>query len=89
MSIKTKIAALAIASLTATGSIASTVTPAEAHGIHPGWAIGAGLVGAAVVGSTIAASSPYPYYDGYYHRCAWVPRYDAFGTYLGRVRSCY
>ena len=55
MSIKTRFAAVVLAALAATGSIASTTTPAEAHGFHPGWGIGAGLIGAAVVGSAIAA----------------------------------
>ena len=87
MSIKTRIAAFALAALAATGSVASTTTPAEAHGFYPGWAIGAGLVGAAVVGSAIAASNPYPYY-GYRH-CGWVRQFDAYGNYIGTVRSCY
>jgi hypothetical protein len=87
MSIKTKIAVLAVAALAVTGSIASTTTAAEAHGFHHGWGIGAGLVGAAVVGSAIAASNPY-YYDGYPH-CGWVRQFDAFGRYIGTVRSCY
>jgi hypothetical protein len=86
MSLKTKIAALAFAAIAATGSVASTVTPAEAHGFHPGWGIGAGIVGAAVVGSAIAASNPYPYY---YHRCGFVRQFDAFGNYIGTVRTCY
>jgi hypothetical protein len=86
MSIKTKIAALAVAALAVTGSIASTATPAAAHGFHPGWGLGAGLVGAAVVGSAIAASNPYPY--GYQH-CGWVRQFDGFGHYVGTVRSCY
>ncbi|HZR88859.1 MAG TPA: hypothetical protein VFB02_18770 [Bradyrhizobium sp.] len=86
MSLKTKIAALAVAALAVTGSVASTVTPAEAHGFHPGWGIGAGLVGAAVVGSAIAASNPY-YYG--YHRCGFVRQYDAFGNYIGTIRTCY
>jgi len=85
MSIKTRIAALAVAALAATGSIASTTTAAEAHGFHPGFAIGAGLIGAAVVGGAIAASHPYPYYA----RCGWVRRYDAYGRYIGRVNTCY
>ena len=70
MSIKTKIAALALATLAVTGSMASITTTAEAKGLGLGWGIGAGLIGAAVVGSAIAAN------DGYYYdvdrRCGWV-----------------
>jgi hypothetical protein len=83
MTIKTKIAALAVAALAATGSIASTTTSAEAHGFHHGWGIGAGLVGAAIVGSAIAATT-YPTYG-----CGWVRQYDAFGRYIGKVNTCY
>jgi hypothetical protein len=87
MSIKSKIAALALATLAVTGSIASTTTAAEAHGFGHGWGFGAGLVGAAIVGSAIAASND-GYYDGY-RRCGWVRQFDAYGNYIGRVRSCY
>jgi hypothetical protein len=86
MSIKSKIAALALAALAVTGSIAST-TKAEAHGFGLGWGLGAGLVGAAVVGSTIAAGNNGYYYDGY-RRCGWVRQFDAYGNYVGRVRTC-
>ncbi|MGJ4939876.1 hypothetical protein ACQR1W_04830 [Bradyrhizobium sp. HKCCYLS1011] len=88
MSIKTKLAAITLAALAVTGSIAATATPAEAHGFHHhwGWGVGAGLIGAAVVGSAIAAEDGY-YYTGYRH-CRWVPQYDAFGRYIGRVRAC-
>lgn len=85
MTIKTKIAAIALATLAVTGSIASTTTAAEAHGFHRGFGIGAGLIGAAIVGGAIAASDPY-YYG---HRCGWSPRYNAFGQYVGNVRTCY
>jgi hypothetical protein len=85
MSIKTRIAALALATLTATGTIASTTTQAEARG--RGWGIGAGLLGAAVVGSAIAARNDGYYYGGY-RRCGWVRQFDAFGNYVGRVRTC-
>jgi len=71
MSIKTKIAALALATLAVTGSMASTTTSAEARGL--GWGIGAGLVGAAIVGSAIAANDG-TYYGGY-RRCGWVRLY--------------
>jgi len=84
MSIKTRIAALVLATLAVTGSIAST-TQAEAKGL--GWGIGAGLVGAAVVGSAIAASND-GYYGYGYRRCGWVRQFDAYGNYMGRVRTC-
>jgi hypothetical protein len=86
MSIKSKIAALALAALAVTGSIAST-TKAEAHGFGLGWGLGAGLVGAAVVGSAIAAGNDGYYYNGY-RRCGWVRQFDAYGNYIGRVRTC-
>jgi len=91
MSIKTKFAALTVAAVVAAGSFASTTTPAEAHGFHPGWALGAGLVGAAIVGSAVAATTaPYPYYYGYGDRhCGWVRQFDAFGRYIGSVNTCY
>jgi hypothetical protein len=85
MSIKTKIAALTLAALAVIGTIASSTTQAEARG--RGWGIGAGLVGAAVVGSAIAASNGGYYYGGY-RRCGWVRQFDAFGNYIGRVRTC-
>jgi hypothetical protein len=85
MSIKTRIAALALATLAVTGSIASSTIQAEAKGL--GWGIGAGLLGAAVVGSAIAAGNDGYYYDGY-RRCGWVRQFDAYGNYMGRVRTC-
>jgi hypothetical protein len=84
MSIQSRIAALALATLAVAGSVAST-TQAEARGL--GWGIGAGLVGAAVVGSAIAAGNN-GYYDGGYRRCGWVRQFDAYGNYIGRVRTC-
>ncbi|MCP1910898.1 hypothetical protein J2R96_003378 [Bradyrhizobium elkanii] len=85
MSIKTKFAALT--ALAVTGTIASTTSQAEAKPYGWGWGVGAGLVGAAVVGSAIAASDGY-YYGGGYRRCGWVRQFDAYGNYIGRVRSC-
>jgi hypothetical protein len=86
MSIKTRIAAFALATLAVTGGLASTTTEAQAGGSGLGWGIGAGLVGAAVVGSAIAANNG-PYYGGY-RRCGWVRQFDAYGNYLGLVRAC-
>ena len=85
MSIKTRIAALALAALAVTGTIAST-TQAQAKPIGWGWGVGAGLVGAAIVGSAIAASND-GYYDGY-RRCGFVRQFDAYGNYIGTIRSC-
>jgi hypothetical protein len=81
MSIKTKIAALAIAALAATGSIASTTPSAQAHGFHHGFGLGAGLLGAAIVGTAIAATTQ--------PHCGWVRQFDAFGRYVGSVNTCY
>lgn len=87
MSIKTRIAAAALAVLAVTGTIVSTTSQAQAK--PPGWVfgVGAGIATAAVVGSAIAASND-PYYYGY-RRCGWVAQYNAFGQYVGRVRTCY
>ena len=85
MSIKTKFAALALATLAVTGAIASSTQQAEAKGL--GWGIGAGLVGAAIVGSAIAASNDGYYYNGY-RDCGYVRQFDAYGNYIGRVRTC-
>jgi hypothetical protein len=90
MTIKTKIAALAVAALTITGSIVSTTTGAQAGGggggggFHHGWGFGGALLGAAIVGSAIAASTQGPDY-----RSCYVRQYDAFGRYIGTRNVCY
>jgi hypothetical protein len=86
MSIKTRIAAVALAALTLTGSVVATTSQAEAKPLGWGYGVGAGIATAAIVGSAIAASND-PYYG--YHRCGWVAQYNAFGQYVGRVRTCY
>jgi hypothetical protein len=86
MSIKTKLAALALSDLAVTATVASTTTQAEARPFGLGWGIGAGIVGAAIVGSAIAANDGY-YYG--YHRCGFVRHFDAYGNYLGTTRTCY
>jgi hypothetical protein len=86
MSIKTTIAAFALTALVATGTFASSTHQADAKPFGPGWGVGAGIVGAAIVGSAIAASND-GYYDGY-RRCSWVRQFDAYGNYMGRVRTC-
>ncbi len=86
MSIKTKIATLALATLAVAGSLAITTTKAEAYKFKP-WHVGAGLATAAVVGTAIAASNGPVYYPGY-RRCDVLPRYDGLGNYLYSVRVC-
>ncbi|MDP3074328.1 hypothetical protein [Bradyrhizobium sp.] len=83
MSIKTKIAALALAALAVTGGIASTTTEAQAG---PKW-VGPAIFGAAVIGTAIAASSSGYYHDDY-RRCGFVRQFDAYGNYMGRIRTC-
>jgi hypothetical protein len=87
MSIKTKIAAVALAALAITGSVVSTTSRAQAKPLGWGWGVGAGIATAAIVGTAIAASND-PYYYGY-PRCGWIAQYNAFGQYIGRVRTCY
>lgn len=87
MSIKTKLAAVALAALTVTAGVASTTSTAQAKPLGWGWGVGAGIATAAIVGTAIAASNQPYYYD--YHRCGWSPRYNAFGQYVGSVRTCY
>ncbi len=88
MSIKTKFAAVALATLAIAGSIATTTSQANAKPLGWGWGVGAGIATAAVVGTAIAASNQ-PYYYGGYHHCGWSARYNAFGQYVGSVRTCY
>lgn len=86
MSIKTKIAALALATLTVAASLATT-GKAEAYTLKP-WHIGAGIATAAIVGTAVAASAGGPVYYTDYRRCSWVPRYNMFNQYMGSVRVC-
>jgi len=86
MSIKTKIAALALAAVALTGSIAAT-TKAEAYPINNWGLFGAGLATAAIVGTAVAASNGPVYYTTY-RRCGWAPRYNVFNQYVGSVRVC-
>ncbi|MDN3276074.1 hypothetical protein QWJ07_17555 [Frankia sp. RB7] len=87
MSIKTKIAAVALAALTLTAGVASTISTAQAKPLGWGFGVGAGIATAAIVGTAIAASNQ-PYYNGY-HRCGWVAQYNAYGQFVGNVRTCY
>jgi hypothetical protein len=87
MSIRTKLAVFALAVLATTGAIAATTGQAQAKGPGLGLGIAAGIVGAAVVGGAIAANEERSYDYGY-RRCGWVRQFDAYGNYIGRVRTC-
>jgi hypothetical protein len=90
MSIKTKFAAVAIATLTIVGGIAASTQSANAgwkhhhgwHGAGYGFAAGA-LIGAAAAGAY--ASGPV-YVSGY--NCRWVRQYNQFGQYMGKTKVC-
>lgn len=84
MSIKTQIAAFAVAGIALSGGLAATTQQAQAG--HHGVGIGLGIATGALVGAAIASGA---YADGYaYRRCGWVRQYDAYGHYIGRVRTC-
>ena len=92
MSIKTKIAALAVAALVVTGGVAASTQTAFAGGGgggggNPGLGLGVGLATGLFVGSAIAASQPS--YLGYpVRRCWWQPQYNVFHQYMGSARVC-
>ena len=77
-----------LAALAVTGTIATTTTQAEAKPYGWGWASELAFLGAAIVGTAIAASND-GYYDDGNRRCGWVRQYDAYGNFMGRERTCY
>jgi hypothetical protein len=84
MSIKTKIAAVALTALALTGGIATTTQEAQAG--YKGAGIGVGIAAGALFGAALASNA---YGDGYgYRRCGWVRQFDAYGNYVGRIRTC-
>lgn len=88
MSIKTKIAAIAIAAAALTGGLASTAEAGPYWHPHHHWgpAVGFGLVAGTLAGAAIANSYAQPVVYGV--RCRLVRQYDEFGNYLGRTRVC-
>lgn len=88
MSIKTRIAALAVAAVALTGGIAASTQQAHAGKFHHHHGVGIGVGLAA--GALFAAAASNAYAGDYYgyRRCGWVRQFDAYGNYIGRVRSC-
>lgn len=89
MSIKTRITALAVAAVALTGGVAATTQEAHAGKFHHHHGVGIGVGLAA--GALFAAAASNAYAGDYYgyRRCGWVRQFDAYGNYIGRVRSCY
>ncbi len=85
MSLKTKIAAVAVAALVVTGGIAATSNEAQAG--YKGAGIGLGIAAGVLTGAAIASGAGYGYGYGYRH-CGWVRQYNAYGYYIGRVNTC-
>lgn len=90
MSVRSRFSVVAFVTVVAMSALATTNANAfpppppgpgpggPGFGPHPGF--GPGLLGAAVIGSAIAASQNYG--------CGWVRQYDAYGNFAGRVRVC-
>ncbi len=90
MSIKSKLAALAVTAVVAVGAIAATSPANAGPGFPkgPGVGLGVGLATGLIVGSAIAASQP-SYAVGYpVRRCWWQPEYNVFHQYVGSARVC-
>lgn len=83
MNTKTFTAALTALTIAATFALPSN----EAQARGRGFAIGAGILGAAIVGSAIAAHSQ-PVYVGGYRSCRWVANYDRWGNFVGNSKVC-
>jgi hypothetical protein len=85
MSIKSKIATIAIAALAVT-SLAVGSASAKPK-FHP---VTGALIGAAVVGTAIAASQPHYIVHRPHRHCFMKPARDVWGNYLGYyVRQCH
>jgi hypothetical protein len=90
MSIKTRIAAFTLGALVATGSLAAAATSAEARDFHEGH-------GFHEDNNFHHGWGRRSFNDGFYNDsynysgygyCHWVPRFDIYRNYIGRVRSC-
>jgi hypothetical protein len=85
MTSKIKFAA-ALTALTLAATFALPSSEAQAH--RRGWAVGAGIVGAAIVAGSIAAAHSHPVYVGGYRSCKRVAQFDHWGNYIGSTKVC-
>ena len=87
MSIKTKIAAVALVAATVAGTFAVSSEAQAGHRWHGGGAIiGAGIATGLILGAAAASSPVYAYGP---RRCHWVRNYNAYGYYVGKSRVCH
>ena len=101
MSIKTKVAALALAALAVTGSIAATTTQAQAKPVGWGWDITNFVfwIGIGHAGTLISAilflfrqkwrTSINRFAEAMTLFAVACAAIDVYGNYIGRVNTCY
>ena len=84
MSIKTKIAAFALATVAFTGAIA--MTPSQAQAGYKGLGIGLGIAtGALIASGAYAHGYGYGYGPVYVNNCRWVTRFNGYAYVKTRV----
>ena len=84
MNAKTKF----FAALTALTLAATFALPSNAEARGRGWAIGAGILGAAIVAGAVASAHAEPVYVGGYRSCKRVAQFDHWGNYVGSTKVC-
>jgi hypothetical protein len=85
MNSKTKFFA-ALTALTLAVTFALPSSEAQAH--RRGWAVGAGILGAAIVAGAVASAHAQPVYVGGYRSCKRVAQFDHWGNYIGSTKVC-
>jgi len=80
--------AAALTALTLAAAVALPTTEAQAG--YKGWGLGlaGAAIGTAIVAGSVANAYAEPVYVDGYRSCAWRPRYDAFGNFIGNVKVC-
>jgi hypothetical protein len=81
-----KTIAVALTALTLAGSVAATTTEAQAGSREI--AIGAGIAGAVILGAAAANAYSPVYVGSPYRSCRYVPRYNAWGAFIGNQKVC-
>jgi hypothetical protein len=58
------------------------------HGKSESGGIGLGIATGVLAGAAVAGAYSQPVYADGYLRCGRIRQYDAYGNYIGRVRTC-